>query len=186
MRRHFLDYAQRFMVRYKSNQGTSNEAACSATLFDMSTKPNLLAHVRQHLIARGEDYQWVTMGPGSEKIGLAYLPIDTTGMPCTFMFTELHEPCSLVFDVHFATKVNKEDMQELSLLLLTINANLPEGQLLLDMEGGYVYYRLKYVVTKPDITDEEIRNQIAYMERNGVAISVTYARIIGREFPLLG
>jgi hypothetical protein len=91
-----------------------------------------------------------------------------------------------VFDVHFATKVNKEDMQELSMLLLTINANLPEGQLLLDMEGGYVYYRLKYVVTKPDITDEEIRNQIAYMERNGVGISMTYARIIGREFPLLG
>lgn len=151
----------------------------------MSTKPNLLAHVRQHLISRGEDYQWVTMGPGSEKIGLAYLPVDTTGMPCTFMFTELHEPCSLVFDVHFATKVNKADMQELSLLLLTINANLPEGQLLLDMEGGYVYYRLKYVVTKPDLTDKEIRDQIAYMERTGVGISVTYARIIAREFPLL-
>ena len=101
------------------------------------------------------------------------------------MFTELHEPCSLVFDVHFATRVNKEDMQELSMLLLTINANLPEGQLLLDMEGGYVYYRLKYVVTDSEVTAEEIRKRIAYMERNGVGITMTYARIIGQEFPLL-
>lgn len=153
--------------------------------FYMSNKPNLLAQVRQHLISRNEDYQWVTMGPASEKIGLAYLPVDTTGMPCTFMFTELQEPCSLVFDVHFATRVSKEDMQELSMLLLTINANLPEGQLLLDMEGGYVYYRLKYVVNNPDITDEEIRNRIAYMETVGVSITMTYARIIGQEFPLI-
>ena len=152
----------------------------------MSKKPNLLAHVRQHLISRGEDYQWVTMGPDSEKIGLAYLPIDATGMPCTFMFTELHEPCSLVFDVHFATRVGKEDMQELSMLLLTLNANLPEGQLLLDMEGGYVYYRLKFVVDNPEISDEDIRSRIAYMERTGVSITATYARIIGQEFPLLG
>ncbi|MDO5471628.1 MAG: hypothetical protein Q4F38_10045 [Akkermansia sp.] len=149
----------------------------------MSTKPNLLAHVRQHLIARGEDYQWVTMG--SEKIGLAYLPVDTTGMPCTFMFTELHEPCSLVFDVHFATRVSKEEMQELSMLLLTLNANLPEGQLLLDMEGGYVYYRLKYVVDNPETTEADIRSRIAYMERTGVSITATYARIISQEFPLL-
>lgn len=155
------------------------------TPFLMSTKPNLLAHVRQHLISRGEDYQWVTMGPGSEKIGLAYLPVDTTGMPCTFMFTELHEPCSLVFDVHFATRVGKDFMQELSMLLLTINANLPEGQLLLDMEGGYVYYRLKFVVSDAEMPEEEIRKKIAYMERMGVGITMTYARIIGQEFPLL-
>ena len=125
------------------------------------------------------------MGPNSEKIGLAYLPVDATGMPCTFMYTELHEPCSLVFDVHFATRVSREDMQELSMLLLTLNANLPEGQLLLDMEGGYVYYRLKYVVSNKNITPEEIREKIAYMERMGVGITVTYARIIAQEFPLL-
>ncbi len=125
------------------------------------------------------------MGPNSEKIGLAYLPVDATGMPCTFMFTELHEPCSLVFDVHFATRVSREDMQELSMLLLTLNANLPEGQILLDMEGGYVYYRLKYVVSNSNITPEEIREKIAYMERMGVGITVTYARIIAQEFPLL-
>lgn len=122
---------------------------------------------------------------GSEKIGLAYLPVDTTGMPCTFMFTELHEPCSLVFDVHFATRVSKEEMQELSMLLLTLNANLPEGQLLLDMEGGYVYYRLKYVVDNPETTEADIRSRIAYMERTGVSITATYARIISQEFPLL-
>ena len=61
----------------------------------MSEKLNLLALVRQHLLSRNEEYQWVTMGPTAEKIGLAYLPIDATGMPCTFMFTELQEPCSL-------------------------------------------------------------------------------------------
>ncbi len=151
----------------------------------MSTQPNLLAQVRQHLISRGEDYQWVTMGAGSEKIGLAYLPIDTTGMPCTFMFTELHEPCSLVFDVHFGSRIAKEDRQELSMLLLTLNANLPEGQLLLDMEGGLVYYRLKFVVDDPSISDEAIRQRIAYMESMGVRMTMTYARIIAQEFPTI-
>ncbi|MBR5523151.1 MAG: hypothetical protein IKV82_06790 [Akkermansia sp.] len=149
----------------------------------MSNQPNLLAQVRQHLISRGEDYQWVTMGQDSEKIGLAYLPIDTTGMPCTFMFTELHEPCSLVFDVHFGSRIAKEDRQELSMLLLTLNANLPEGQLLLDMEGGLVYYRLKFVVDNPNMTTEDIRKRIEYMENMGVRMSMTYARIIAQEFP---
>lgn len=149
----------------------------------MSKQPNLLAQVRQHLISRGEDYQWVTMGADSEKIGLAYLPVDTTGMPCTFMFTELHEPCSLVFDVHFASRIAKEDRQEMSMLLLTLNANLPEGQLLLDMEGGLVYYRLKFVVDTPDITPETIRKRIEYMESMGVRMTMTYARIIAQEFP---
>ena len=107
---------------------------------EKTQQPNLLAQVRRHLVSRGEEYQWVTMGP--EKIGLAYLPLDVTGMPCTFMFTELHEPCSLVFDAHFASRIAPEDQAELSQLLLTINANLPEGQLLLDREGGYVYSRL--------------------------------------------
>ena len=93
----------------------------------MSEKLNLLALVRRHLLSRNEDYQWVTMGPQAEKIGLAYLPVDATGMPCTFMFTELQEPCSLVFDVHFCTRVAAEHRQELGLLLLTLNANLPEG-----------------------------------------------------------
>lgn len=150
----------------------------------MSKQPNLLAQVRQHLINRGEEYQWVTMGPGSEKIGLAYLPIDTTGIPCTFMFTELYEPCSLVFDVHFASRFDKADLQELSMLLLTLNANLPEGQLLLDMEGGFVYYRLKFVVDDLNIPEDEIRNRISHMETVGVNMSLTYAQIIAQEFSI--
>lgn len=149
----------------------------------MSQQPNLLAQVRRYLIERGEDYQWVTMGPGSEKIGLAYLPIDVVGMPCTFMFTELHEPCSLVFDVHFASRIRQEDLQELSMLLLTLNANLPEGQLLLDMPGGYVYYRLKFVVDDLDISEAEIRRRVEHMEQVGIGMSMTYARIIAQEFP---
>ncbi|MBQ3524927.1 MAG: hypothetical protein IJA63_01525 [Akkermansia sp.] len=149
----------------------------------MSDKMNLLALVRQHLLNRNEDYQWVTMGAHAEKIGLAYLPIDATGMPCTFMFTELHEPCSLVFDVHFGSRIATEDQQELSLLLLTLNANLPEGQLLLDTEGGYVYYRLKYVPTDSNIAPEAVLQQIEHMEKVGISMTQTYARIIAQEFP---
>lgn len=147
----------------------------------MPKQPNLLALVRQYLISRNEEYQWITMG--NEKIGLAYLPLEATGMPCTFMFTELHEPCSLVFDVHFTSRVAPEDQQELSMLLLTLNANLPEGQLLLDMEGGYVYYRLKYVVDDFSVSPEEILTRIAHMEATGHNMTATYARIISQEFP---
>ena len=149
----------------------------------MSNKPNLLAHVRQFLIERGEEYEWMTMGKNNEKIGLAYLPVDPTGMPCSFMFTELNEPCSLVFDAHFASRFSEEDMQELSQLLLTLNANLPEGQLLLDRDGGYVYYRLKFVVDDFNIPDTEIMNKIRHMEAMGVSMSLTYAQIISQEFP---
>ena len=151
----------------------------------MSDQINLLALVRSHLLSRNEDYQWITMGANAEKIGLAYLPIDTTGMPCTFMFTELQDPCSLVFDVHFGTRVAPEYRQELSMLLLTMNANLPEGQLLLDADGGYVYYRLKYVPTGDALTNEEVLNRIAHMEKVGISMTMTYARIIAQEFPLL-
>ena len=154
----------------------------SATIY-MSKQPNLLAQVRLHLISRGEEYQWVTMGPDSEKIGLAYLPVDATGLPCTFMFTELHEPCSLVFDAYFGARVKEEDIAELSQLLLTLNANLPEGQLLLDRQGGLVYYRLKYVVDDLNVSEEEISNKVRHMEEMGVRMSVTYARIISQEFP---
>ena len=150
----------------------------------MSKQPNLLAQVRQHLISRGEEYQWVTMGADSEKIGLAYLPLDATGLPCTFMFTELHEPCSLVFDAHFAVRISKDVLQELSMLLLTLNANLPEGQLLLDWEGGFVYYRLKYVLDDLSTPDEEIRKRIAHMEAMGVQMSLTYAQILQQEFSI--
>ena len=148
---------------------------------EKTQQPNLLAQVRRHLISRGEEYQWVTMGP--EKIGLAYLPLDMTGIPCTFMFTELHEPCSLVFDAHFASRISPEDQAELSQLLLTINANLPEGQLLLDREGGYVYYRLKFVLDDLSISESEILNKIRHMEATGVKMSLTYAQIISQEFP---
>ncbi len=149
----------------------------------MSKQPNLLAQVRQHLLSRGEEYQWVTMGPNSEKIGLAYLPVDATGLPCTFMFTELHEPCSLVFDAYFGARVKEADVPELAQLLLTLNANLPEGQLLLEQQGRLVYYRLKYVVDNFNITDEEVLNKVRHMEEMGVRMSVTYARIISQEFP---
>ena len=151
----------------------------------MSDQINLLALVRSHLLSRNEDYQWITMGANAEKIGLAYLPIDTTGMPCTFMFTELQDPCSLGFDVHFGTRVAPEYRQELSMLLLTMNANLPEGQLLLDADGGYVYYRLKYVPTGAAPTNEEVLSRIAHMEKVGISMTMTYARIIAQEFPLL-
>lgn len=150
----------------------------------MSKQPNLLAQVRQHLISRGEEYQWVTMGADSEKIGLAYLPLDATGLPCTFMFTELHEPCSLVFDAHFAARIPQGDLQELSVLLLTLNANLPEGQLLLDWEGGFVYYRLKYVLDDLNTPEAEIRKRITHMEAMGVQMSLTYARILQQEFSI--
>ena len=150
----------------------------------MPNQPNLLAQVRQHLINHGEAYQWVTMGANSEKIGLAYLPVTNTEIPCSFMFTELKEPCSLVFDVNFAARIPEENRKEVALLLLTLNANLPEGQLLLDMEHGFVYYRLKFVVDDLDISDEEILNRIRRMEEQGVSMADTYARIITEEFSL--
>lgn len=148
----------------------------------MPNQPNLLAQVRQYLITRGEDYQWVTMGDSSEKIGLAYLPSHYEGYPCTFMFTELKAPCSLVFDVNFAVRIPEENRKEVAMLLLTLNANLPEGQLLPDMEHGFVYYRLKYVVDDLSISDEEILNRIRRMEEQGISMAHTYARIITEEF----
>ena len=152
--------------------------------FFMPKQPNLLAQVRQHLISHGEAYQWVTMGANSEKIGLAYLPVTNTEIPCSFMFTELKDPCSLVFDVNFAYRISPADRSEVSMLLLTLNANLPEGQLLIDMESGLVYYRLKYVVTDPEVSEEEIRAQIKHMEDVGIGMAHTYPRIIMQEFPL--
>ncbi len=149
----------------------------------MPNQPNLLAQVRRYLISRGEAYQWVTMGPESEKIGLAYVPIVDTALPCTFMFTELREPCSLVFDVHFAYRVAREELQELGMLLLTLNANLPEGQLMLDMDSGFVYFRLKYVVEDFNVSPEDILSRIEHMESIGMSISHSYARIIAQEFP---
>jgi hypothetical protein len=124
------------------------------------------------------------MGAENEKIGLAYLPVTDTEIPCSFMFTELKEPCSLVFDVNFAYRISPADRAEVSMLLLTLNANLPEGQLLIDMESGLVYYRLKYVVTGQDVTEEEIRAQIKHMENVGISMAHTYPRIIMQEFPL--
>ena len=150
----------------------------------MPNQPNLLAQVRQHLISHGEAYQWVTMGANSEKIGLAYLPVTNTEIPCSFMFTELKNPCSLVFDVNFAYRIAPADRSEVSMLLLTLNANLPEGQLLIDMESGLVYYRLKYVVTDPDVSEDDIRAQIKHMEDVGIGMAHTYPRIIMQEFPL--
>ncbi len=150
----------------------------------MPNQPNLLAQVRQHLISHGEAYQWVTMGANSEKIGLAYLPVTNTEIPCSFMFTELKDPCSLVFDVNFAYRIAPADRSEVSMLLLTLNANLPEGQLLIDMESGLVYYRLKYVVTDPDVSEKDIRAQIKHMEDVGIGMAHTYPRIIMQEFPL--
>ena len=150
----------------------------------MPKQPNLLAQVRQHLISHGEAYQWVTMGANSEKIGLAYLPVTNTEIPCSFMFTELKDPCSLVVDVNFAYRISPADRSEVSMLLLTLNANLPEGQLLIDMESGLVYYRLKYVVTDPEVSEEEVRAQIKHMEDVGIGMAHTYPRIIMQEFPL--
>ena len=149
----------------------------------MSAQPNLLAQVRRHLIEQKEDYQWRTRGPDSEKIGLAYLPMSAGEFPCSFMFTELKEPCSLVFDVNFAYRIAPEDRAEVSMLLLTLNANLPEGQLLLDAATGLVYYRLKFVVDDLSISDEEILNRVRHMESVGLNMAHTYPRIITQEFP---
>lgn len=149
----------------------------------MPKQPNLLAQVRRHLLSMGEEYQWVTMGPDSERIGLAYVPVTDAALPCSFMFTELKEPCSLVIDVNFANRISPADRAEVSMLLLTLNANLPEGQLLLDMESGLVYYRLKFVVTNLDMTEDEILAQIRHMENVGIGMAHTYPRIIMQEFP---
>ena len=81
----------------------------------MQTSPNLLAQVRKHLIDLDESYQWVTMGPDSEKIGLAYLPVTDGDIPCSFMFTELKNPSSLVFDVNFAYRIAPADRAEVSM-----------------------------------------------------------------------
>ena len=124
------------------------------------------------------------MGPDSEKIGLAYLPVTDGDIPCSFMFTELKNPSSLVFDVNFAYRIAPADRAEVSMLLLTLNANLPDGQLLIDMDSGLVYYRLKFVVTDPAISEEDIRKQIKHMENVGISMAHTYPRIIMQEFPM--
>ena len=98
------------------------------------------------------------------------------------MFTELKSPCSLVFDVNFAVRIPEESRKEVAMLLLTLNANLPEGQLLLDMEHGFVYYRLKFVADDLSISDDEILNRIRRMEEQGISMAHTYARIITEEF----
>ncbi len=148
----------------------------------MSNPFNLLAQVRQYLILNNEDYEWITMGEGNQRIGLAYLPSTETGMPSTFMFTELEEPATLVFDAHFALRVIPEERQELSMLLLTLNANITEGQLLLDLEGGFVYFRINYTPSSDTTTPEIIQEQIQQMEKTGVSMCQTYARIIAQEF----
>ena len=89
---------------------------------------------------------------------------------------------TVTFSVPFAVRIPEEQRQEVSMLLLTLNANLPEGQLLLDMEHGFVYYRLKFVVDDLNISDEEILNRIRRMEEQGVSMAHTYARIITEEF----
>ena len=124
------------------------------------------------------------MGAQSEKIGLAYLPVTDTEIPCSFMFTELKQPSSLVFDVNFAYRISPADRAEVSMLLITLNANLPEGQLLIDMENGLVYYRLKYVLNNQNTSEDEIRAQIKHMEDVGIGMAHTYPRIIMQEFPL--
>ncbi len=157
-------------------------AHSTPTFFPMSPQINLLAQVRQYLISRNEDFEWITMGAEKQRIGLAYLPYIESDMPCTFMFTELEEPRTLVFDAHFALRVAQEDLQEISLLLTTINANIPEGHLLLDVDGGFVYYRLKYCPNIEELTKEQLEAQITHMEELGVNMSLTYARIIAEEF----
>lgn len=148
----------------------------------MSNQLNLLAQVRQYLISNNEEYQWITMDQDAQRIGLAYLPINETGVPSTFMFTELEDPASLVFDAHFALRVVTEERQELSMLLITLNANLPEGQLLLDMQAGLVYFQMKYSPHKTETSSDEIQREIARMESVGVSTSLIYARIISDEF----
>jgi len=150
----------------------------------MSNQLNLLAQVRQYLITNNEEYQWITMDSDAQRIGLAYLPLNDTGVPSTFMFTELEDPASLVFDAHFALRVAKEERQELSTLLIILNANLPEGELLLDMQAGLVYFQLKYTPIAADTSSDDIQREIARMEEVGASMSLIYARIIAEEFTI--
>jgi hypothetical protein len=52
------------------------------------------------------------------------------------------------------------------------------------MESGLVYYRLKYVVTDTNVSEDDIRAQIKHMEDVGISMAHTYPRIIMQEFPL--
>lgn len=148
----------------------------------MSQKINLLAHVRQYLISRNEEFEWITMGPNQERVGLAYLPYLGSEEPCTFMFTELRNPSTLVFDAHFTLRVAQEDLPEMSLLLATLNANLREGNFMLDVDGGFVYFRHTYSPDMENFSVELFEKQLEHIENIGVNMRLTYARIIAEEF----
>ncbi len=70
------------------------------------------------------------------------------------------------------------------MLLLTLNANINEGQLLLDMEAGFVYFRMKFVPNEHNSSPEAIQAEVARMESQGVMMCGSYARIIAEEFGL--
>lgn len=143
---------------------------------------NLLAKVQQYLLTRNEPFEWITMGADKQRIGLAYLPYIDPDFPCTFMFTELEDAQSIVFDAHFAFRIAPEELQEISLLLTTLNANINEGHLLLDVDAGFVYYRLKYSPQIDTLSKDEFEKQIEHMESLGVNMCITYGRIIKEEF----
>lgn len=148
----------------------------------MDKPKSLLNDVSSFLLKRGEEFEWITMpGDPGDRIGLAYVQFDTS-LPCSFMFTEVQKPLTLVLDVLFASRIASQDYAEVGLLLQSLNANQPHGSFMLDMEAGYVYFRQTLVVEGLELSGEQVANAVRNMEATGVDMANTYADIISREF----
>ncbi len=149
----------------------------------METKKNLLSIVSKMLMSRGEEFEWITMPDSSaEKIGLAYVPCELD-LPCSFMFTEVKAPSSLVLDALFASKIHPEDYFEIGIMLQTLNANQTEGVFVLDIEAGYVYFRQTLSAEDVELSDEQLLRVLSNMEETAVRMTRTFARIMSDEFP---
>lgn len=145
---------------------------------------NLLSIVSKTLLNRGEEFEWITMPDSkAEKIGLAYVPCELD-VPCSFMFTEVKAPASLVLDALFASRVHPEDYFEVGIMLQTLNANQTEGVFVLDVEAGYVYFRQTLSAEGIDLTDEQILRAVMQMEETATRMTRTFARIMSEEFPV--
>lgn len=149
----------------------------------METKKNLLSIVSKLLLSRGEEFEWITMPDAkAEKIGLAYVPCELD-LPCSFMFTEVKSPASLVLDALFASKIHPEDYFEIGIMLQTLNANQTEGVFVLDVEAGYVYFRQTLTAEGIELSDEQVLRAVANMESAAARMTRTFARIMTDEFP---
>ncbi len=148
----------------------------------MDTKKNLLSIVSKMLLARGEEFEWITMPDRSdEKIGLAYVPFELD-TPCSFMFTEVKSPSSLTLDVLFATRVRPEDYLELGIMLQKLNADQREGSFVLDVDAGYVYFRQTLQAEGVELSDTQIAQTVVNMEGIGMRTTQVFARVLAEEF----